>query len=85
MSMMRVATKPTSQMIDRQGAGAFHRDAFPDGKKFTTTASGEEPVKRGFYIEAPALLSFKLPAGARLWVRGVIRDEPGEEGQDHRR
>ncbi len=53
------------ELLDKQGEGAIHSDKFPDGKEFATTASGKEPVKRGFYIEAPALLTFKLPADAK--------------------
>ncbi|MGY8672203.1 MAG: DUF1592 domain-containing protein [Verrucomicrobiia bacterium] len=51
------------ELIEKQGEGAIHRDKFPDGKQFESSASKE--IKRGFYIEAPALLSFKLPAGAK--------------------
>ena len=53
------------ELIEHQGEGAVHRENFPDGKAFESTASGGEKVKRGFYVEAPALLSFKLPAGAK--------------------
>lgn len=51
------------ELIEKQGDGAIHRDRFPDGKPFASSAAKE--IKRGFYIEAPALLSFKLPAGAK--------------------
>lgn len=51
------------ELIEHQGEGAIHRDKFPDGKKFESSAAKE--INRGFYIEAPALLSFKLPAGAK--------------------
>ena len=53
------------ELVDKQGEGAIHRDKFPDDKEFVSTASGKDKVKRGFYIEAPALLTFKLPEGAK--------------------
>jgi len=51
------------ELIEKQGEGAIHREKFPDGKAFASSAAKE--IKRGFYIEAPALLAFKLPAGAK--------------------
>ena len=56
------------ELIDHQGEGAIHRDEFADGKPFESTASGDEKIKRGFYIEAPALLSFKLPTEAKSFA-----------------
>ncbi|MCB1077850.1 MAG: DUF1587 domain-containing protein, partial [Verrucomicrobiae bacterium] len=56
------------ELIEKQGEGAIHRDQFPDGKTFVSTASCKEPVKRGFYIEAPALLKFKVPAGSKSFA-----------------
>lgn len=55
------------ELIEKQGEGAIHREKFPDGKAFQSSASGKDEIKRGFYIEAPALLSFRLPAGAKAF------------------
>jgi len=55
------------ELIAKQGEGKTHKEKFPDGKPFVSTASGKEKIERGFYIEAPALLSFKLPAGAKAF------------------
>lgn len=55
------------ELIEKQGEGAIHKENFPDGKLFESTASGKEKIERGFYIEAPALLTFKLPPGAKAF------------------
>jgi len=54
------------KLIEKEGEGAIHRDKFPNGKAFESPAAKE--IKRGFYIEAPALLTFKLPAGAKSFA-----------------
>jgi len=67
------------ELIEKQGEGAIHRDKFPDGKAFKSTAA--EQIKRGFYIEAPALLSFKLPAGAKSFhAKFGMEDSAGDKG-----
>ena len=53
------------EMIEKQGEGKIHKKNFPDGKPFVSSAS--DKIEHGFYIEAPALLSFKLPAGAKTF------------------
>lgn len=69
------------ELTDKQGDGAIHSDRFPDGKEFATTASGKEPVKRGFYIEAPALLTFKLPAAAKSFAAKMgFEKSAGDKG-----
>lgn len=67
------------ELIDKQGEGAIHRDKFPDGKPFKSTAA--EEIKRGFYVEAPALLAFKLPAGAKSFQAAFgMEDSAGDKG-----
>ncbi|MCP5541103.1 MAG: DUF1592 domain-containing protein, partial [Akkermansiaceae bacterium] len=67
------------EMIEKQGEGAIHREKFPDGKAFVSTASGKEPVMRGFYVEAPALLKFKLPTGAKSFTATAGMEKSAEE------
>ncbi|MCB1093416.1 MAG: hypothetical protein KDL87_17895, partial [Verrucomicrobiae bacterium] len=67
------------ELIEKQGEGAIHRDQFPDGKTFVSTASCKEPVKRGFYIEAPALLKFKVPAGSKSFAATLGMEKSAEE------
>jgi hypothetical protein len=64
------------ELIEHQGEGAIHREKLPDGKAFTSSASAE--IKRGFYIEAPALLSFKLPAGAKSFKAAMGLEKSAE-------
>lgn len=67
------------ELIDHQGEGAIHRDKFPDGRPFISSAS--KNIKRGFYIEAPALLSFKLPAGAKAFKATIgMEKSAGDKG-----
>mgnify|MGYP002631331746 CR=1 FL=1 len=69
------------ELIEKQGEGAIHRENFPDGKQFTSTASGKEKIKRGFYIEAPALLSFKLPPGSKAFNATMgLEKSAGDKG-----
>ncbi len=69
------------EMTDQQGGGAIHRDQFPDGREFVSTASGKDPVKRGFYVEAPALLTFKLPADAKSFKAMMgFEESAGDKG-----
>jgi hypothetical protein len=67
-------------LIEQQGDGAVHRDKFPDGRAFVSTASGREAVKHGIYIEAPALLTFKLPDGAKSF-KATMGLEKSAEGK----
>ena len=55
------------ELIEHQGTGNLYREQFPDGQPFVSAASGEGEIEHGFYIEAPALLSFKLPAGVNAF------------------
>lgn len=64
------------ELIEKQGEGAIHRDQFPDGRPFTSSVSSE--IKRGFYIEAPALLSFKLPEGAKSFNAAMGMEKSAE-------
>ena len=66
-------------LLEKQGEGAIHREKFPDGSPFKSTAA--EEIKRGFYIEAPALLTFKLPAGAKSFhAKFGMEDSAGDKG-----
>lgn len=51
------------EMTDKQGEGAVHRGTFPDGKPFSSSVAAQ--VQHGLYVEAPALLTFLLPEGAK--------------------
>lgn len=67
------------ELIDKQGEGAIHRDKFPDGKPLKSTAADE--IKRGFYVEAPALLAFKLPTGAKSFhAKFGMEESAGDKG-----
>jgi len=68
------------ELVEKQGDGAMHKENFPDGKTFVSTASGKEKIERGFYIEAPALLSFKLPPGAKAFnaTLGIEKSADGK-------
>ncbi len=66
------------ELIEKQGEGAIHRDNFPDGTKFVSSASGTGEIERGFYIEAPALLSFRLPAGAKSFTSTMGMEKSAE-------
>ncbi len=68
------------ELIEKQGEGAIHKENFPDGKPFVSTASGKEKIERGFYIEAPALLSFKLPPGVKAFnaTLGIEKSADGK-------
>ena len=68
------------ELIEKQGEGAIHRENFPDGAKFVSSASGPDGIERGFYIEAPALLSFRLPAGAKSF-NATMGMEKSAEGK----
>jgi hypothetical protein len=69
------------ELIEHQGERGIHRDKFPDGKPFESSASGKDPIKRGFYVEAPALLSFKLPAGAKAFQATMgMEKSAGDKG-----
>ena len=52
--------------------------SFPNGDLFVSTAS--EKIERGFYIEAPALLSFRLPPGAKSF-HATLGMEKSAEGK----
>ncbi|MFK5922956.1 MAG: DUF1592 domain-containing protein [Verrucomicrobiota bacterium] len=54
------------ELIEKQGEGQIHKEKFPDGKTFVSSAA--KKIEHGYYIEAPALLSFKLPQGAKSFT-----------------
>ena len=67
------------ELIEKQGEGSVHRDKFPDGKSFKGTAADE--IKRGLYVEAPALLVFKLPTEAKSFHAVLSMEESaGDKG-----
>ncbi|MFG0263248.1 MAG: DUF1587 domain-containing protein, partial [Novipirellula sp. JB048] len=68
------------ELIEKQGEGAIHREHFPDGSKFVSSASGTGEIERGFYIEAPALLCFRLPPGATSF-KATMGMEASAEGK----
>jgi hypothetical protein len=68
------------ELIEKEGEGAIHKENFPDGAKFESSASGKDEITRGFYIEAPALLSFRLPAGAKTF-NATMGMEKSAEGK----
>ncbi|MDF1862149.1 MAG: DUF1592 domain-containing protein [Verrucomicrobiales bacterium] len=66
-------------LIKKQGEGAIHRDKFPDGAEFVSTAA--KKIERGFYVEAPALLSFSLPPDAKSFHATMgLEKSAGDKG-----
>ncbi|NOX98965.1 MAG: DUF1587 domain-containing protein, partial [Verrucomicrobia bacterium] len=67
------------ELIEKQGEGKIHTEKFPDGKPFVSSASGKGKIEHGYYIEAPALLSFKLPAGAKSFTATMGMEKSAED------